>query len=152
MLLVKTLQTLKRKVKNKYLKLAQEIYSCFFILCFSYSLWQNNRKQHKCMNKNSSPMILYSLSRCTHSSVCYIKGDRMSYFLPGPVQHINSPPVLRYSDNVPHFNWLCWVSKGGVVWMDPCWNLKMISIWILCFYWKIKWKYKSVQRQNPHKL
>lgn len=151
MLLVKTLQTLKRKVKNKYFKLAQEIYpaSSFYVFLIHYDKITGNRtnvwiKIHHPWFFTHYPDALipvYVILRVTACPTFYLGLYSIS-----PSTH------LRYSDNVPHFNWLCWVSKGGVVWMHPCWNLKMISIWILCFYWEIKWKDKSVQRQNPHKL
>lgn len=148
---MKTLQTLKRKVKNKYFKLAQEIYpaSSFYVFLIHYDKITGNRtnvwiKIHHPWFFTHYPDALipvYVILRVTACPTFYLGLYSIS-----PSTH------LRYSDNVPHFNWLCWVSKGGVVWMHPCWNLKMISIWILCFYWEIKWKDKSVQRQNPHKL
>lgn len=148
---MKTLQTLKRKVKNKYFKLAQEIYpaSSFYVFLIHYDKITGNRtnvwiKIHHPWFFTHYPDALipvYVILRVTACPTFYLG-----------LYSISALHHLRYSDNVPHFNWLCWVSKGGVVWMHPCWNLKMISIWILCFYWEIKWKDKSVQRQNPHKL
>lgn len=148
---MKTLQTLKRKVKNKYFKLAQEIYpaSSFYVFLIHYDKITGNRtnvwiKIHHPWFFTHYPDALipvYVILRVTACPTFYLGLYSISALHPSK--------VFR---QCPTFNWLCWVSKGGVVWMHPCWNLKMISIWILCFYWEIKWKDKSVQRQNPHKL
>lgn len=147
---MKTLQTLKRKVKNKYFKLAQEIYpaSSFYVFLIHYdkitgshtNVWIKIHHPWFFTHYPDALIPVYVILRVTACPTFYLGLYSISALHPSKVF------------NVPHFNWLCWVSKGGVVWMHPCWNLKMISIWILCFYWEIKWKDKSVQRQNPHKL